>query len=79
MEEWVPVMNSFKNNPNIYVASLDCTRHRDHCARFDALKFPRMRFIYNPKSGKQVVDKYEGERIAADMIEFAKLSIKRYE
>ena len=72
-------MDHFKNNPNIYVASLDCTRHREICGKFDALKFPRMRFIYNPSSGKQVVDKYEGERVAADMIEFAQLSIKRYE
>ena len=79
MEEWLEVMDHFKNNQNIYVASLDCTRHREHCARFDALKFPRMRFIYNPPNGKQTVDKYDGERVAADMIEFAELSIKRYQ
>ncbi|CAG9803286.1 unnamed protein product [Chironomus riparius] len=79
MEEWVTVMDHFKNNPNIYVASIDCTRHRKHCDRFDALRYPRMRFIYNPPSSSQKVDKYEGDRSAADMIEFAQLSIKRYE
>ncbi|XP_070495530.1 thioredoxin domain-containing protein 5 homolog [Chironomus tepperi] len=79
MEEWLAVMDHFKNDPNLHVASLDCTRHREHCKRFDALKFPRMRFIYNPINGKQIVDKYEGDRNAADMIEYAKLSVKRFE
>lgn len=78
MDEWISVLEHFKKNPNVFVASIDCTRHRSHCKKYDALKFPRIRFIHNDKNGKKTYDKYEGEHKAADIIEYCEKSIDRF-
>lgn len=77
MDEWIHVAEHFKNNKDVFVASIDCGRHREYCAQYDALKFPRIRFIYNT-SGDKKVDFYDGERTAKDMIEFCESSLNRY-
>lgn len=79
MEEWIKVKNYFVNNPKVFVASIDCTRHRTYCQKYDALKFPRIRFIHNSQNGNQIVIPYDGEKNSNDMIEYCEQSVKMYD
>ncbi|KAG5684019.1 hypothetical protein PVAND_013272 [Polypedilum vanderplanki] len=59
LKHWKEVKDYFRTNEYIKIYTLDCTRRRPICRKFDVSKYPKIRFFYNSRQNRQQIFEFE--------------------